>query len=73
MNTKQFAKFTMKEYTKWKAQRDKLGSIPLLPNEPIACFDMGDQTEIVVNVSLNQSFRYIKFVPTAFRLKPINY
>jgi hypothetical protein len=42
MNTKQFAKFTVKEYKEWKAKRDKYSNIPLMPGEPIAFFDLED-------------------------------
>ena len=72
-NTKQFSKFTDKEYKIWKSKRDRLSHIPLLPSEPIAFFDIDDQNEIIINVENSRPCRYIKFIPTAFRKKPINF
>ena len=74
MNTKQFAKFTEKEYTAWKNKRDQFKDIPLLPNEPIAFFDIGEGNEIKVDLySPLKPCRFIKFIPTAFRKRPINF
>lgn len=73
LNTKQFNKFRDKEYKKWKLLRDQASDIPLLPYEPVAFFDLGKETEIIVDVSISKPIRYVKFVPTAFRKSPINY
>ncbi len=45
----------------------------MLPNEPVAYFDIDDKTEIKVDIDYNRPIRFIKFIPTAFRKKPINY
>ena len=47
LNTKQFSKFTKKDYQEWKAKRD-LVNLPLLPNEPVLYFDLEEKTEIKV-------------------------
>jgi len=45
-----------------------------LPCEPIAYFNMEEKTEIIVDASrIQRPVRFIKFIPTAFRKKPINY
>lgn len=44
-----------------------------MPSEPVAFFDFGDQTEIILNLDIKKPCRYIKFIPTAFRKKPINF
>ena len=36
-------------------------------------FDLRDRTEAALDITTNNSFRYIKLIPTAFREKPINY
>jgi hypothetical protein len=48
-------------------------NIPLLPSEPIAFFDMGNENEIVVKLEMPILCRFVKFIPTAFRKKPINF
>ena len=65
-----------KELAKWFHDRyhGDLKSVPPLPNEPIAYFDLEDKTEIIVDKHfLNRPVRYIKLIPTAFRKKPINF
>ena len=50
MNTKQFSKFTEKEYNQWLEKRNKYSQIPLLPNEPVAFFDLGDKLEMTIKL-----------------------
>lgn len=63
----------MKDYNKWKETRDTLKQIPLMPNEPILYFDMEEKTELTIVLESSKAIRYVKFVPTAFRKKPINF
>ena len=74
-NTKLFSKLNDKELKKWFEKRtsEELKNVPLLPNEPIAYFDMDDQTEIIVEASIRRPVRFIKFIPTGFRKRPINF
>eukprot|EP00347_Sterkiella_histriomuscorum_P007708 403347869 len=72
-NTKQFSKFTKQDYQKWRQTRDRVSALPLLSNEPIAFFEMGEQNEITVDVEIQQSFKYVKMIPVSFRERPINY
>lgn len=64
-----------KELKKWSEQRFKgdYKNIPLLPNEPIAYFDMDDKTEIIIEAPIFRIIKYVKFVPTGFRRRPINF
>lgn len=73
MNTKNFARFTEKEYKDWKKKRSLSSQIPLMCGEPVAFFNLDDKLEITVTLDEPRTCRFIKFIPTAFRKKPINF
>jgi len=62
---------TDKEYQEWSKERAKLG-LPLAPHEPVASFDMDGSLNFTFSLALEKPCMFIKFVPTAFRKKPVN-
>ena len=76
-NTKQFSKMSDKELNHWFNERysGQLKNIPAMPNEPIAYFNLDDKVELQIDVTsfVSRPVRYVKFIPTAFRKKPINF
>jgi hypothetical protein len=76
-NTKAFTRMTEKEINKWFQERytGALKGVPALPCEPIAYFNLDEKLEISLDVSkvVTRPIKYVKFIPTAFRKKPINF
>ena len=65
-----------KELTNWFKERyqGEFKDIPALPNEPIAYFNLEDKTELIIDSHyLTRPVKFIKFIPTAFRKRPINF
>ena len=66
-----------KELMKWFNDRysGALKGVPPLPCEPIAYFNMEEKLEVSVDVSkmITRPVKFVKFIPTAFRKKPINF
>ena len=44
-----------------------------MPNEPIEYVQMEEKSEIILNIEVDRPIRFVKFIPTAFRKKPINF
>lgn len=44
-----------------------------MSNEPVAFVNLDDKMELVVTLDEPKICRFIKFIPTAFRKKPINF
>lgn len=76
MNTKQYTKLSEQELKAWWNQRTSghMAKVPFLPSEPIAYFDMDEKLELTIEVGLKgRTANFVKFVPTAFRKKPVNF
>ena len=68
-HTKPFHRFTMEDYTRWKAKRMK-DSTPLRPYEPVAFFEFDERASITVSLDFKRKCKYIMLKPTGFRTKP---
>ena len=60
------------EYQKWLKERTESG-IKLLPSEPVGSFDLGDKVSHTFSLDNPRPCKFIKFVPTNFREKPVNF
>jgi hypothetical protein len=62
---------------KWFTDRYSGGlkGVPPLASEPVAYFNMEEKLEVIIDVSkmVTRPVKYVKFIPTAFRKKPINF
>lgn len=70
IQAKHFNRFKKQDYEKWLQKKDS----KVEDSEPIAYIDLQAEPKAKFPVLQKQSpKRYIKFVPTSFRKKPINY